>query len=181
VHKQVLAFAFSLTKSKTQAEDLTQDAIRRAFDPEETAWNPLVQPDIALFLMSLVRRNASHERTSGRRHHEIMARSKAHQIRVTRAAEKVAAPAQTPDVALAAHDLAARRLAALRARAADDALVLQLVDLMERDIETPAEQAEALSVGIDDVRFARRRLFRHAEAVARELPGDVPKLAEVAE
>jgi DNA-directed RNA polymerase specialized sigma24 family protein len=183
VQKQVLAYAFALTKSKAHAEDLTQDAIRRAFDPEETPWNPVTVPNVAHFLMSLVRRNASNERSSGRRHHEITVRSKRHEIRVTRAANNVPSPGPTPESSLAVHDLAARRLAALRTRAADDKLVLALIDLIERDVETPAEQAEALSTSVQDITFARRRLFRHAEAVARDLPGEVAaaEATEVAE
>ncbi len=91
---------------------------------------------------------------------------------MTRAAERVAAPAQSPEAAVATHDLFERRLAALRARAAADPLVLQLVDAMAQDIETPAEQVEALGLPLEDVRRARRRLFDHADAVALELPAD---------
>ncbi len=50
--------------------------------------------------------------------------------------------------------------------------MLQLVDLMAQDIETPAEQVEALAVPLEDIRRARRRLFDHADVVARELPMD---------
>jgi DNA-directed RNA polymerase specialized sigma24 family protein len=138
VQKQVLAYACAITKSKAHAEDLVQEAIRRAFDPEETAWNPLVQPDVTFFLMSLVRRNASNERSSARYHHEITVRNRADEIRVTREAEGVPTAAPTPEASLATHDL-----------------------------------------------FARRRLFDHAAAVARDLPVDgnvaTEEEAEVAE
>jgi DNA-directed RNA polymerase specialized sigma24 family protein len=172
VQKRLLAYAFAITKSKEQAEDLVQDAIRRAFDPEETAWNPVTFPDVTFFLMSLVRRNASNDRAGARHHHEITVQSDAHEIRVTRAAARVPSAAPTPEAAAATHDLFTRRLAALRARAAADPLVLSLVDAMESDIETPAEQVESLSVPLEDIRRARRRLFDHAAIVARDLPDD---------
>ncbi len=172
VQKQVLAFACTRTKSKAQAEDLVQEAIRRAFDPEETAWNPLALPDVTTFLMSLVRRNASNERSSARYHHEVTVRSDAEEIRVTQEAERVATMAPTPEASLADHELCARRLAAMRARAAADPLVLTLIDAMEADIETPAEQVESLGIPLEDVRRGRRRMFDHADAVARELPSD---------
>jgi len=178
VQKQVLAFACTLTRSKAQAEDLVQDAIRRAFDPEETAWNPLVLPDVTPFLMGLVRRNAYNERSSARYHHEVTVRGEAEEIRVTREAERVATRVPNPEASLADHELCARRLAAMRARAAADPLVLTLIDAMEADIETPAEQVASLGIPLEDVRRARRRMFDHADAVARDLPRDGNVLAD---
>jgi DNA-directed RNA polymerase specialized sigma24 family protein len=172
VYPRVLAFAIARTKSKARAEDLTQDAIRAVYDHELRAWNPVAAPDILPVLLGIVRRNLSNERASGRVHHEITVMSKSHDVRVTRAVSQIASSIPTPESALATHDLLARRIAALRARAAADPLVLSLLSLTEDGVDTAADQAASLSAPIEDIRRARRRLFDHVAAVARALPDE---------
>jgi hypothetical protein len=172
VYPRVFAFALSRTKSKARAEDLTQDAIRRVYDHEQAPWNPVTAPDVVPILFGLVRRALSDERGSGRVHHEITVMSKSHDVRVTRAVSQIASAIPTPESALATHDLLARRMAALRARAAADPLVLSLLSLTEDGVDTAADQAASLSAPIEDIRRARRRLFDHVAAVACALPDE---------
>jgi hypothetical protein len=54
-----------------------------------------------------------------------------------------------------------------RLRARKDELALRLVDLVERGVETHADQAQASGSAIDDVALAHRRIGRHVRAMIR--------------
>jgi hypothetical protein len=54
-----------------------------------------------------------------------------------------------------------------RLRARKDELALKLVDLVERGVEKPADQAQATGAAIDDVALAHRRIGRHVRAMIR--------------
>jgi hypothetical protein len=131
VYRQALGYAFSRTRSKADAQGQANESIRRVFDPEHNPWNPATHPDVTIFLIGIVSRNVSTDRASARCHHEITVQSGAHDIRVNRVAERVPSRKPTPEGALATHDFFARRLAALRARAAADPLVHSLIDAMD--------------------------------------------------
>jgi hypothetical protein len=52
---------------------------------------------------------------------------------------------------------------------AGDALALKLVALVADGIDSPTEQAATAGASYDDVRNARKRMFRVSDEIAREL------------
>jgi DNA-directed RNA polymerase specialized sigma24 family protein len=165
-------YGMARTRSKAAAEDLLQEAMRRLFDVEQNTRNPIVEPDPTRFLMSIMTRQISNEKTSGRLHHEPSARNKNHETAILRASERVADGSPMPERAIVARDLAERSLPALREHMADDAKGLRLLDFVTEGIETPAEQAEAMGEPMTALLTIRKRLIRAAALVARDLSGD---------
>jgi DNA-directed RNA polymerase specialized sigma24 family protein len=166
------AYGMARTKSKAQAQDLAQEAVRRLFDVDDITWNPSLEPDPTRFLISIMTRQISNEKTSGRRHHELSAQNKKQESAILLASERVADGAPSPERAAVARDLAARAMSALEKRIAADASALRVLGLATDGIDTPAEQAEAMGVSKAEILRVRERLYHHAALVARELAGD---------
>jgi DNA-directed RNA polymerase specialized sigma24 family protein len=165
LHARLTTYALRRTRARDvrDVEDIVQEAIAHAWDPEYQRWDPSREPELLRFLMSHVNSIVANGYGTQKRRKPVRDPEKALAFKP--------ALAPTPERALELADLADRAATMLRERlaASADALGDQLLTLFEEEIAAPAEQAQATARPIDDIRFARRRVFRHADAVRTEL------------
>jgi hypothetical protein len=178
VRAELLRFACHVARSRQAADDLVQEAIQRAIDPDGDPWDPDVEPLLAKHLMRII--DNIHRGERDKREVRLDPRNKA------TVEERTARHPVTPeDAALAAEgDRAARRtLEAVKAALGDDPLALQVVALSEDGVDRPADQVMATGARIEDIRNARKRVQRAIEAALRgdaavrpPAPRDVPDI-----
>ena len=146
-------------RSWSDARDLAHEAIARVFERKH-GWDP----DRVSLLRHLARVAwgiAGNERRD--RRHRV-------EIRVSdEEREAVWAESDLVDVRVERRQMTDTFCALLTARLARDATALRLLELKREGIETPAEQARVSGFPLEEIRRARRRLFDHAEKVARVL------------
>jgi DNA-directed RNA polymerase specialized sigma24 family protein len=179
IHAQLVASAKARTKSPAMAEDLAQEAIRRVLDPNWEPWDPEKEPSLPQFLMRIVSRLVSNERTHSRAHREIVmdreAAEGSRERRVARKAGGVAVDASSPEAQAIARQLYLRRIDRLHADVAEDAVTRALVEQAEEGNDKASEQAAATGYSIEKVREGRRRLARHVDRITREIPAESEK------
>jgi len=168
----LVMYALKRTKNRAWASDLAQEAILRIHDTKRQPWDPAVYPDLKLFLIGMVRQMLSDEWSSARRHRELqMDLEERDEDDGWRKQSKVPEDkGPNPEEAVGTRRLLNRRLALLRARLADDPGGLVVHGLMERSIEKPEDQKVESGLSDAELANARKRYFRAAEAVARDLP-----------
>ncbi len=143
---------------------------RRAFDRKKTAWNPLALPDGDVpHGPRAAKRQRALERAVPPR---VLQAERAEEIRVTQEAERVATMAPTPrppspttSCAPAASPPCARGPRPIRSSSRSSTRWRPTSKLRRSKVES-------LGIPLEDVRRGRRRMFDHADAVARELPSD---------
>ena len=154
------AFVATRRRDLARVEDLAAEAIAQVYDHAYQAWDPDVHPDIFDHLVNVVRGLISNQRRSRGRHAEI--------LRAPDEVPDAASIAEAPDAVLA-RELDARVRTRLDAQFALDPLALRIVALLAEGVSTPREQAAAAQAPIEDIRNARKRVFRATHDVAREL------------
>ena len=165
-------FARHRARSAEKGRELAQKAITNvyAFDSN---WDPEKEPELLKFLMSSVNSLLANERRTA------AAKTTVSLEKVRHKAERVRdRSARTPDKLLATQ-LFERRMTALRARLAEDADALRILDLAVEEIDTPKDIAAATDWPLERVNKARLRMQRHAERVAREIGRDEEEDDEV--
>jgi len=164
IHKELLAWGLWRTKNPVRAQDLAQEAIMRVLDARWEPWDPDANPDLLLFLRSIINRNLANEKVTRRRHREIqMDAEDFNAIRDN---------ARTPESIVATHDLADKRMTELRTRLAGDEEALERVDQFEQGVDSAEDQRADSDKEIEIIRNARRRVFFHAENVKREISAE---------
>jgi len=158
------AFARTGRRSWQDAEDVAQLAIAQAFDPAYKRWDPTAEPDLFRYLGSLVNGIVSNLRQS---HAETRVRPHDHDQLA-----RVAPAVPSPEAEVERGERAERTVQRLRARAAADARVLEVLGFLESGIDTTREHAERLGCTMEEARSARRRLATHLAAVERELDAE---------
>jgi hypothetical protein len=174
IRKQLAAIAFHRTgkRSWAHAEDLAQQAITEAYGRAD-GWDPAKQ-ELIVHLALRVRGLATNSWRRHRTTFEIAMSVAKRRHGVRHEGEKgkeIDAPSEDEPIDLALDrrrmaDLFNRRLAE---RLAGDEIALTIVALLKEGTSEPEEQAEAAGLTRAQVRDGRRRLFRHAENVKREL------------
>jgi DNA-directed RNA polymerase specialized sigma24 family protein len=164
VSRRLERYAFTCTKkrSKELAADVAQTAITQVLDPFYMEWDPDKVPDLFDHLKNVVRGIVSNRRRTRRTTGEIATDDE-------ELDEMATSPEPDPETALADRDAAANVMDRMTRALAGDALALKLVALLADGIESPTEQAEAAGASYDDVRNARKRMFRASAEIAREL------------
>lgn len=165
---QLTVFAWKRTHKRSWelAHDLAQDAIVQAFE-HKAGWNPDQEP-IALYLGRLVI-NLAHKELRKKRH--------AVDVAMSAAAENVALPGDSLETTIARRHFTEAVYQLLAKAVEKDRVASMLLTLMVEDVDTPRDQAAATGEPIEEIRRARRRLFDHAERIAREL-GEVTPTAQ---
>jgi DNA-directed RNA polymerase specialized sigma24 family protein len=173
-------------RSWETAEDIAQEAIAHLLDAAYAPWDRERHPDLFDCLGHIVNGlAANHFRRKAFRapHVPIMddvdgAEDDAPiDPRGQRDAEEQAPPADAvvlsdrTDAAAARGEEArdAALLAELRTRLAGDALAIGLLDQIHAGEGRPKRQADVLGVSVNEVYTAKRRIFHHARAIAREM------------
>ncbi len=147
-------------QAKERAKELVQDAITQLYDPARVRWDAESEPDIAYVLCGLVNGLVMNERRRASRTREQVVEDRK---------LNAYAGGQTPEELLDIEQQRAQGLAMLKGRVANDAEATVLVDLVARRIDEAGEQARESRIPLRDVRNARKRMFRAAEAVALEM------------
>ncbi|HEY2510075.1 MAG TPA: hypothetical protein VGI39_04440 [Polyangiaceae bacterium] len=167
LYKRLLDFACARCgkHGKAQAKDLAQEAITRVYGSSK--WDPAQEPDLLRYLMSVVNSLRANERTR----HATTRTSSIADEKTRRAALRVADDKAPSEATIADQDVFTRRLALLRERMASDPKVLLLLECMERGIDSPDDLCAALEWSRAQLLAVRRRMFRAAALVARDLGG----------
>jgi DNA-directed RNA polymerase specialized sigma24 family protein len=168
-------FAMSKTSNKAVAADLVQEALLVIYDTKRSPWDPEKYPDLTRYMLGIVRQLASHQWKGARRHRELLMDMDEHDDDPEDGSPKkhqkgFEDPQPSPEERVATRRLLVRRTAMLRELVVNKPDPAQILDLMERGIDTPEDQEEASGMKMPAIRNARKVLFRHAEAVARDLP-----------
>jgi DNA-directed RNA polymerase specialized sigma24 family protein len=157
----VQAFAYRLTGSQADADDLTQEALTRLTTTRR--WDPSSEPSLAKHMMKIVKSVRSHERDreSTRGEYEMKAtiEQRTTDGASTRSAEQMSVEQGDDERARSG---AARRLAALRERLSGFDLELQLIDLTAEGVDRRADQAKRTGRTVGEVYEAWRRIYRYA-------------------
>lgn len=160
-----------------RATELVDAAVAEAIDPDARPWDPSLEPSLGEYLCTLVWSLHGNELTSYRVTHASE--------RLSEAEDESVPSSRNPDrMVMKARDeaKAARRNAALLRRVQGDALVMLLLedsddDEPDEDDERPGERIaeppstrRALKKGhtLQEIKNARERLKRHAQAVVEE-------------
>ncbi len=172
-----LTRAIKLTRSVDRGTELADAAVAEALDPDAKPWDPKVYPDLGEYLCSLVWSLHGNELTSYRVTHASE--------RLSEAENEAVPSSRNPDrLVMDARDeaKAARRNAALLRRVEGDALVMLLLEESDDDEAyedgeeaarpnaEPPSTRRALEKGytLKDIKNARERLKRHAQAVVED-------------
>jgi DNA-directed RNA polymerase specialized sigma24 family protein len=156
------AFLRMKKRSEEEADEVAQTAIMQVLDPRYMAWDPDREPEIYDHLKNLVRGLVSNRRRRNEENRVVATDDDA-------LVELAKAPHHDPATVLADKQLARTVADRFAAMFPDDAIVLEVVSLTAQGVVTPRDQAEAAGVPYDDVRNARRRMFRAAKEIAGEL------------
>jgi DNA-directed RNA polymerase specialized sigma24 family protein len=151
-----------LQKHWAQAEDVAQDAIADLFDPDIPGWDPEKHPDLFVFLAASVRALAMAQRRG-------YAETQRRRISEERM-EKRGPTVESTEAILARDERAYLIIERIRANmGTKDPKARSVLDLLEAQVFTMAEQAEHMGCTMDEVRSARRRLGTQIEKAKREV------------
>jgi DNA-directed RNA polymerase specialized sigma24 family protein len=178
IQAQLTSFAWKHTgmRSWEHAQDLASEAIANAFERID-GWDPARELLVG-YLSRQVVGLATNSRRRKRNTFEVAMRAavKAHGVRHDdggkREIDFASADAPTDEV------LDQRRLAALyRDRLtqgfAGDEAALAVLALFTSGVDEPAEQVARSGLTLSQIRAARRRIYRHAEALSQELAAEL--------
>ena len=164
---RTLDFATHRSGSTERGEDLAQAAIARVLGGV-SRWDPDKDPDLHVYLMSVVNMLLSNARRLDKR-----TESYDHHADEDDATE-YEDPTAVGQVRAAENDLYARRIALLRRRLEKDDDASRLFELALTGFDAPKDLCVETGWTMPRVTKARLRMHRHAEEVARELCGDDP-------
>jgi DNA-directed RNA polymerase specialized sigma24 family protein len=155
ISDRVRAFARRRSRSDHKADDLVQEALRSIFDGSRR-WDRAATPDLYTFVCGVVRSLSSHEARDGaKRPIETSFSSGAEPPSSSPNPEQLL-DAKQDATARAAH--AQEIIARLRGAFTGDTLALSILDLRERDVQSPKEQSLALGVSPTLLRSAQKRI-----------------------
>jgi hypothetical protein len=162
LRKKLKAYAWKATgcRSMDRAEDLAHDVVARLWTDAGVRWDPMIEPNLFRFLTGLLRGELSNERRLKRTSNEILAGDET---------IEAVGGVETPETLLMLRQETTRVFGALRERTAVDPVGATVAELFANGIDGASEQAEASGTPIDDIRLARKRVFRHAEAIKRDM------------
>lgn len=152
--------------SLADAEDLAAEAVKRLLDSDYAEWDPKLVPDVLQQLGSIVNGLLSNELRTGR--------VKKERASYDRSAFDSAQQANGTEDAVAEGEECRQALSLLDKRIENDEMVQRLLPLEMEGISKPANQARYLSVSIEMIYKARRRLAAHREAIRLELKSPSP-------
>jgi hypothetical protein len=144
------------------AEEVAQTAITLVLDPHYVEWDPDREPDFFDHLCNVARGVLSNRRRKHATARELVTEPEA-------IAEMSLAASHNQERALAARQEALSLAEHLGRAFANDLIVTQIVALAADGVTTPREQAAALDKPIEEVRKARKRLFRVTAELAEKL------------
>lgn len=147
-------------RRRARAVEIAQEALAQLWDPARAQLAAETEEEILLVLFGLVRGLVANERR--RKHHE-------HEVQIKDyVRDRVADRYASPEELLAEQQERAFAISELRARVANDEVGARLVELFASGVDEAHAQSVASGAPIETIRNARKRVFRHADAIARE-------------
>jgi hypothetical protein len=146
--------------SLAKAEELVDEAIAAAFDPNDSPWDREKEPDLARHVLATMSRRLPSQRRNEARRNDSSWQAKA--------ADATLKPARTPEELVGD----ARRQAdaggvlddvTAQLRAAGHELPARVLELWRSEIDEPAEQARVLGCSMDEIYRARKIVRRYLE------------------
>jgi DNA-directed RNA polymerase specialized sigma24 family protein len=171
IGRQIMGFAVYISRSSQAAEDLTQEALSRAIDPERDLWDPDVEPRVAKHLMRIIEN--IHRGDRDKREVRRDPRNAGAVI------EAMRPYVSTPEGAAIEAETRAEAQACIediKRHVAGEPLDVQLVELSERGIDKPGKQAALANRPVEEIRKARKRIDRAVLAVLRKRREDTAEL-----
>ena len=172
----VLTLCLKVTRSLPRAVDIRQESYARLLTTRQ--WTPDRQTTLLRHMMLTASSLLKHESKAARRRQHYEADGGAEYKRER--GEVNASPEQEMlehAQSVGRRERAVRILAELRRRLAGFPLELRLIDRAEQaeandeELESPAELAKAMGVGVEDVYRARARIKRYRESVYSAVDG----------
>jgi Sigma-70 region 2 len=171
----VLAMAYRITKSRTQADEIAQETFLRLLTTR--LWDERKEPSIERHLMGIVKSLISHERASKRSDYESEAA--AHDAVVSGDAA-MSAEARSLDRAQREREeaAAARRVGAVRAKLVGRELELRICDHVADGVPMkPAILVELTGRSLDEVNKALDRVRRYTKSILAAERGEDEEVA----
>jgi hypothetical protein len=154
-----IAYKLTFRGSWETAEDLAKDAITAFFARAHARWEPEVPLDD--FLVSLLNNEVSNWKKKKSTTSEVAMPKRLH--------PPATGERESPESLASDAERAAIVCARLEKRATSDGPVTGLVAKFRSWVDSPKDQAAQLGMDMQQVRNARKRLFRHHEEIEREL------------
>jgi DNA-directed RNA polymerase specialized sigma24 family protein len=173
LRKKLFAHAYSLTRNEEDANDLGQQAMARVIDPDDSPWDPDKQPNLLLYMGSLMNGIMSNRRRGERRHPTSSYESASYESEPEPAAAEPSGLERIERAEEAAR--MQRRVDLLRQRLTGDTLALAKIDLMVQGIDEVAEQAALLKCTVADVYAANRRIAYHVAQMRSAAPDEASR------
>ncbi len=174
LRKQIILRAYAVTGNMADANDLAQQAMMRAIDPEGSPWDPAREPSLLVHLGSLINSRLANLRRGAGRH-------------PVDPFDEAAVPTDQPgpEASILARDARAEFeawLVELQRRLDGDGIALAKLDLALEGVDRAEDQAARLGCSLEDIRSAARRIAYHARIVKSSRPrpaeprakGDLP-------
>jgi DNA-directed RNA polymerase specialized sigma24 family protein len=154
------------TGSLAKAEDLVDEAIAAAFDPNDSPWDRETEPDLERHLVATISRRLPSQRRNEARRNDTGWQAKAADatLKPPRTPEELVDEArQRADAGVVLDDVTAQLRAAGHERPA------RVLELWRNEVDEPAEQARVLRCSVDEIYRAREVVRRYIEkALTRE-------------
>ncbi len=161
LRKKIFAHAYSLTHNVASAKELAQEGMARVIDPGSSPWDRVKQPNLLLWVGSLMNTLAANKRRGDARH-PTMTHEPDKDLRVD--------PEPTPEERTAhSGELAGLQhwMDQLLVRLAGDDVALGKIELLYDGVEDAAEQAARLHCEVADIYRANERIAYHANLVKK--------------
>jgi len=157
---KALLYAKYRTGSHANAEEVVDQALAAAFDPDDSPWDREIEPDLARHLVATINRRLPAQRRKEVRRNDSDWQAKA--------ADATLKSPRTPEELLHETRRKAERVALLddataRLRGAGHELPARMLELWRGEIDDPPEQARVLGCSVNDIYRARETARRYIE------------------
>ncbi len=164
LRKRIVAYAWKVTGNRADMRDLAQEAMARAIDPARSPWDPAKQPDLFLYLGSIINGIVRNRRRAEERHPVDLVDPK-----------DVSRPDPRPSVLQRMiqeeeNALYEFWLEMLIDRLAGDTVALDVLRLLQDGLDGAAQHAAKLQRQVEEIYAANRRIAYHADHVKKDYP-----------
>jgi DNA-directed RNA polymerase specialized sigma24 family protein len=175
LYEWALATASRITRSRTAAESLTQEAFARLDTTRR--WNPGGATSLQQHMYGILKSLLSHERRSDSKRGEAEQKFGIEEAALSDAGRSAETMSLDRADRKASEALATERVAKLRARLAGFPLDLLILDLMTDEVTKRADLAQRTGRSPDEVKTALARIRRHMESIRAAERGEDEEVA----
>jgi DNA-directed RNA polymerase specialized sigma24 family protein len=163
LYERILVAACRLTRSRSAAEDLTQEAFLRL--DTTRPWDPSRPTTFERHVFGILKSLLSQERASDPKRRELHRQAGTEQAALSNKGHSPETISLDQAERDGAEALATKRVALLRAKVADFELDLVILDLMSEDVTKRADLVRRTSRSPDQVKTSLARIRRHMDSI----------------